>query len=52
MTTRSGHGNVCRPLAFACVVAKESKGGESLEEQEVPLGNGGRLRPPLFYAFF
>ena len=50
MTLRRGHECVARAPALAVVFAHESKGGMGSEEVEmtVPLGNGGRLRPPLF----
>ena len=50
MTLGRGHENVARAPALAAVIALESKGGMGLEELEmiVPLGNRGRLRPPLF----
>lgn len=51
MTVRRGHDFVRRAPALAVFIAIESKGGMALEEDEnVPLGNGGRLRPPLFYG--
>ena len=51
MTDRCGHSPVAGRLAFCAVAAIGSKGGEALEEQDaiVPLGHGGRLRPPLFF---
>ena len=50
MTARRGHGFVGRAPALAAVIALGSKGGKTPEErnENVPLGNGGRLRPPLF----
>jgi hypothetical protein len=50
MTLLRGHESVVRAPAIAVVIAHESKGGMGLEEVEVivPLGNRGRLRPPLF----
>jgi hypothetical protein len=52
MTTCRGHESVGRAPALAVVIAIDSKGGKALEEvdENVPLGNGGRLRPPLFYG--
>jgi len=52
MTVRRGHENVGRTPAFAVVIAIDSKGGKATEEldENVPLGDGGRLRPPLFYG--
>jgi hypothetical protein len=51
MTVCRGHESVGRASAFAVVIAIDSKGGKALEEvdENVPLGNGGRLRPPLFF---
>ena len=51
MTARRGHGFVGRAQALVAVIAPGSKGGKTSEEinENVPLGNGGRLRPPLFY---
>ena len=43
----------CAALPALCaVIAVGSKGGEASIEKDgnVPLGNGGRLRPPLFYG--
>jgi hypothetical protein len=50
MTDRCGHGNVRRAAARRAFIASGSKGGEASEKKDdnVPLGNGGRLRPPLF----
>ncbi len=52
VTDSCGHNAVCaRCLAIARRRARIEGGGRS-EEQDwiVPLGNGGRLRPPLFFA--
>jgi hypothetical protein len=50
MNVRYGHMYVGRVATPRAIVANGSKGGEALEEEDgiVPLGNGGRLRPPLF----
>ena len=51
MNERCGHKYVGRVAAPCAFVAKGSKGGEASEEENaiVPLGNGGRLQPPLFF---
>jgi hypothetical protein len=53
MTASRGHCEVVRVQApCAAAIAYGSKGGNASLEQDaiVPLGNEGRLRPPLFYA--
>jgi hypothetical protein len=52
MTNRRGHELVDRAPAHCAVVAVGSKGGEASTEKDgnAPLGNGGRLRPPLFFG--
>jgi len=51
MTVRRGHVSVGRVPALAVVIAIDSKGGKASEklDENVSLGDGGRLRPPLFY---
>ena len=53
MTVGRGHTPVARVQArYVAAIVQGSKGGNAYQEKEVivPLGNGGRLRPPLFYG--